>query len=84
MGRTSLIPRPRPVFRCLQSSPTFLYCKRRKGGRGLGTRLGGASYRLTKGGGGGVSLAEWGLGTRLSLVSGAKTRHGTKSVVVSI
>ena len=29
----SLIPRPRPAFRCLP------YCKRRKAGRGLGTRL---------------------------------------------
>ena len=28
------------VRKCTRASPAFLYCKRRKAGRGLGTRLG--------------------------------------------
>ena len=36
----SLVPRPRPAFRRLQYSTVKRgYCKRRKAGRGLGTRL---------------------------------------------
>ena len=35
----SLVPRPRPAFRRLQHGKALPYCKRRKAGWGLGTRL---------------------------------------------
>ena len=45
---SSLVPRPRPAFRRLQY-PAFLrlqYCKRRKAGRGLETRLDDQFYNI--------------------------------------